>query len=385
MSFHGGLLGVMAALALFARTRGRPFLEVTDLVAPCVPTGLACRAASATSSTASCGAASPTRRCRGRWCSRSRAAPLPRHPSQLYQFALEGLLLFVAAVDLRAQAARARPGVGRLPRRLRRVPLHRRVLPRARRLPRPAGARHEHGPVAVRADDRRRHRAVAWGRGRAPGDATGCRWRRGRPEEVERMRQIFLDTETTGLSPESGDRIIEIGCVEMRQPAAHRPQPPLLPQPRAAQPRGRGQGARPDRRVPRRQAAVRADRRRAARVPEGRRDHHPQRRLRRRLPQRRTAPPRAAGVHQPRGRIIDSLSMAREMLPGQVELARRPVQAPRGRQRQPRAARRAARRRPAGRGLHPHDARPELARHRRRRRRSPPTSRRGRSISARSS
>ena len=29
------------------------------------------------------------------------------------------------------------------------------------------------------------------------------------------MRQIFLDTETTGLSPESGDRILEIGCVEM--------------------------------------------------------------------------------------------------------------------------------------------------------------------------
>ncbi|MGE5115041.1 MAG: exonuclease domain-containing protein, partial [Betaproteobacteria bacterium] len=28
-------------------------------------------------------------------------------------------------------------------------------------------------------------------------------------------RQIFLDTETTGLSPESGDRIIEIGCIEM--------------------------------------------------------------------------------------------------------------------------------------------------------------------------
>ena len=29
------------------------------------------------------------------------------------------------------------------------------------------------------------------------------------------MRQIFLDTETTGLSPDAGDRIIEIGCVEM--------------------------------------------------------------------------------------------------------------------------------------------------------------------------
>ena len=29
------------------------------------------------------------------------------------------------------------------------------------------------------------------------------------------MRQIFLDTETTGLSPETGDRIVEIGCIEM--------------------------------------------------------------------------------------------------------------------------------------------------------------------------
>ena len=29
------------------------------------------------------------------------------------------------------------------------------------------------------------------------------------------MRQIFLDTETTGLSPDNGDRIIEIGCVEL--------------------------------------------------------------------------------------------------------------------------------------------------------------------------
>lgn len=29
------------------------------------------------------------------------------------------------------------------------------------------------------------------------------------------MRQVFLDTETTGLSPDSGDRVIEIGCVEL--------------------------------------------------------------------------------------------------------------------------------------------------------------------------
>ena len=28
-------------------------------------------------------------------------------------------------------------------------------------------------------------------------------------------RQIILDTETTGLSPENGDRLIEVGCVEL--------------------------------------------------------------------------------------------------------------------------------------------------------------------------
>ena len=32
---------------------------------------------------------------------------------------------------------------------------------------------------------------------------------------MQAMRQIFLDTETTGLNPESGDRIVEIGCIEM--------------------------------------------------------------------------------------------------------------------------------------------------------------------------
>ena len=41
MSFHGGLLGVLAAMALFARRRGRTFLQVTDVIAPCGPTGLA--------------------------------------------------------------------------------------------------------------------------------------------------------------------------------------------------------------------------------------------------------------------------------------------------------------------------------------------------------
>ena len=94
MAFHGGLLGVIVALAVFAWVRKRRFLEVTDLVAPCVPTGLACgrvgnfingelwgRAADASLPWAMVFPQSGT--------------DLPRHPSQVYQFLMEGLLLFV--------------------------------------------------------------------------------------------------------------------------------------------------------------------------------------------------------------------------------------------------------------------------------------------------
>ena len=41
MSFHGGLIGVMIATALYARKIGKTFLEVTDFAAPLVPLGLA--------------------------------------------------------------------------------------------------------------------------------------------------------------------------------------------------------------------------------------------------------------------------------------------------------------------------------------------------------
>lgn len=93
MAFHGGLIGVMLAMALFARTRGRTFLEVMDVVAPCVPTGLAAgrvgnfingelwgRAADASLPWAMAFPQS--------------GSLMPRHPSQIYQFLLEGLLLF---------------------------------------------------------------------------------------------------------------------------------------------------------------------------------------------------------------------------------------------------------------------------------------------------
>ena len=94
MAFHGGLLGVLAAMAWFARTKGRPFLNVTDLIAPCVPTGLASgRIGNFINGELWGRAADPSLP----WAMRfpQSGTDIARHPSPLYQFALEGLLLFV--------------------------------------------------------------------------------------------------------------------------------------------------------------------------------------------------------------------------------------------------------------------------------------------------
>ena len=93
MSFHGGLLGVIVAMAWFARRRQRPFLQVTDLIAPCVPTGLASgRIGNFVNGELWGRAADPSLP----WAMvfPQSGSDLARHPSQLYQFALEGLLLF---------------------------------------------------------------------------------------------------------------------------------------------------------------------------------------------------------------------------------------------------------------------------------------------------
>ena len=93
MSFHGGLLGVIAAMALFGWRRGRPFLQVTDLIAPCVPTGLASgRIGNFINGELWGRAADPALP----WAMvfPQSGTAIARHPSQLYQFALEGLLLF---------------------------------------------------------------------------------------------------------------------------------------------------------------------------------------------------------------------------------------------------------------------------------------------------
>jgi phosphatidylglycerol:prolipoprotein diacylglycerol transferase len=93
MSFHGGLLGVLLAMVWFARSRQRPWLQVMDFVAPCVPTGLAAgRVGNFINGELWGRVADPSLP----WAMVFRGAgDLPRHPSQVYQFLLEGLLLFV--------------------------------------------------------------------------------------------------------------------------------------------------------------------------------------------------------------------------------------------------------------------------------------------------
>lgn len=94
MSFHGGMLGVFVALLLWAWRRGRPLLEVTDLVAPCVPLGLASgRIGNFINGELWGRFASPDLP----WAMvfPQSGSLQPRHPSQLYEFLLEGVLLFV--------------------------------------------------------------------------------------------------------------------------------------------------------------------------------------------------------------------------------------------------------------------------------------------------
>ncbi len=93
MSFHGGLIGVILAMWLFARRRDTGFFNVADFVAPLVPIGL--------------GAGRIGNFINGRLWGKetdlpwgmvfpdSRAGGVPRHPSQLYEVLLEGVVLFV--------------------------------------------------------------------------------------------------------------------------------------------------------------------------------------------------------------------------------------------------------------------------------------------------
>ncbi len=91
MSFHGGLLGVLLALYLYSRKTGIAFFAITDFVAPLVPIGLATGRIGNFINGELWGKISPVP-----WAMVfPHAGGLPRHPSQLYEFFFEGVVLFV--------------------------------------------------------------------------------------------------------------------------------------------------------------------------------------------------------------------------------------------------------------------------------------------------
>ena len=93
MSFHGGLLGVILAMVWFARSRGMAFFQVADFVAPLVPPGLLAGRIGNFINGNLWGA--PTDLPWGVVFRSPEAGGVARHPTQLYEGALEGFLLFV--------------------------------------------------------------------------------------------------------------------------------------------------------------------------------------------------------------------------------------------------------------------------------------------------
>ncbi len=91
MSFHGGFIGVLLAMFRFARKMNSTFFQVTDFIAPVIPIGLGCGRIGnfingelwGTPSTLPWAMIFPG------------AGAVPRHPTQLYEALLEGLLLFI--------------------------------------------------------------------------------------------------------------------------------------------------------------------------------------------------------------------------------------------------------------------------------------------------
>jgi phosphatidylglycerol:prolipoprotein diacylglycerol transferase len=93
MSFHGGLVGVILAIAYFARSRRLAFFQVADFIAPLVPPGLlAGRIGNFINGNLWGG---PTDLPWGVVFPSPLAGGVARHPSQLYEAALEGVVLFL--------------------------------------------------------------------------------------------------------------------------------------------------------------------------------------------------------------------------------------------------------------------------------------------------
>lgn len=95
MSFHGGLIGVIVALALFARRRGVPALSVTDFIAPLVPFGLAVGRLGNFLNGELWGRPADPAIVPWAMVFPQAGDAVARHPSQIYQMLLEGLLLML--------------------------------------------------------------------------------------------------------------------------------------------------------------------------------------------------------------------------------------------------------------------------------------------------
>ncbi len=99
LSFHGGLIGVMTAAWLFARKKRMPYLNLLDLLALCTPIGLAMGRIGNFINGELWGR--PTDVPWGMIF--QGGGPEPRHPSQLYEFFLEGLFLFALLWGLKSR------------------------------------------------------------------------------------------------------------------------------------------------------------------------------------------------------------------------------------------------------------------------------------------
>jgi len=107
MSFHGGLTGVLLALLLLARRRGISYFRLTDVVGICVPFGLLFGRLANFVNGELFGRVSEVP-----WAMVfPHGGPLPRHPSQLYEAMLEGVVLFLVLTLMERAGLRARVGL----------------------------------------------------------------------------------------------------------------------------------------------------------------------------------------------------------------------------------------------------------------------------------
>jgi phosphatidylglycerol:prolipoprotein diacylglycerol transferase len=107
MSFHGGFAGCVLAVMVFAWSRGIPILSLGDVVCAVAPLGLFLGRLANFINGELWGRTSDAR-----WAMVfPGGGPLPRHPSQLYEAALEGLALFVILAILVRASALKRPGL----------------------------------------------------------------------------------------------------------------------------------------------------------------------------------------------------------------------------------------------------------------------------------